>query len=503
MTLGRAFSVAVRGLAGETVEIEADINSGLPGVHLVGLPDAALQESRDRVRSAITNSGSKWPMARLTLALSPATLPKMGSVYDVAIAAAVMSAESATSWHRLEKSVLLGELALDGRVRPVRGVLPALLAAARDGWKAAVVPIDNLSEASLVDGIEVYGLSSLRQLKAWLAGAAQLPGRVAIIAPTPEPAVDLADVVGQAQARFAVEVAAAGAHHLMLTGPPGVGKTMLAQRLPGLLPPLSESEALEVTAIHSVAGVLSDSTPLITSAPFVAPHHTSSVASLVGGGSGLARPGAISRAHRGVLFLDECAEIGVSVLEALRTPLEDGEIRLARRDGVAHYPARFQLVLAANPCPCAPADARDCICAPAAKRRYLGKLSGPLMDRVDLRVELHPVRTSAFTSDDSEPTAAVCERVAAARAAAAERWKPHGISTNAEVSGALLRRRYRPSAAAMAPLRTALDRGVLSIRGVDRSLRVAWTLADLGGRSTPNLDDVATALSFRQPGAAR
>lgn len=503
MALGRAFSMAVRGLAGETVEIEADINSGLPGVHLVGLPDAAVQESRDRVRSAITNSGGNWPMSRLTLALSPATLPKMGSVYDVALAAAVMSAESGKPWHRLEKCVLLGELALDGRVRPVRGVLPALLAAQRDGWKAAVVPVDNLAEASLVDGIEVYGVSSLRQFTAWLEGG-QLPGRVPVAAPAVESAADLADVVGQTQARFAVEVAAAGAHHLMLTGPPGVGKTMLAQRLPGLLPALTESESLEVTAIHSVAGVLSESTPLITRPPFVAPHHTSSVASLVGGGSGMARPGAISRAHRGVLFLDECAEIGVSVLEALRTPLEDGEIRLARRDGVAHYPARFQLVLAANPCPCAPADPRDCLCAPANKRRYLGKLSGPLMDRVDLRVELQPVRTTAFNVEDSEPTAVVRERVAAARAAATARWRSHGIRTNAEVSGVLLRRgRYRPSKSVMEPLASALDRGLLSIRGVDRCLRVAWTLADLGGRAMPNLADVGMALSFRQPGAAR
>jgi magnesium chelatase family protein len=503
MALGRAFSVAVRGLDGEIVEIEADITSGLPGVHLVGLPDAALQESRDRVRAAITNCGNRWPMARLTLALSPATLPKMGSVYDIALAAAVLSAHRKKPWPGLEKTVLLGELALDGRVRPVQGVLPAVLAAKRDGWPAAVVPMENLAEASLVDGIDVWGVRTLGHLQAWLRGSARLQDRIIAACPSSDPSADLADVVGQAQARFAVEVAAAGAHHLMLTGPPGVGKTMLAQRLPGLLPPLSESEALEVTAIHSVAGLLSGVTPLITRPPFVAPHHSSSVAALVGGGSGMARPGAVSRAHRGVLFLDECAEIGVSALEALRTPLEDGEIRLARRDGVARYPARFQLVLAANPCPCAPADPRDCVCAAREKRRYLGRLSGPLLDRVDLRVEMHPVRAGAFSAADGESTTQVRSRVALGRAAAAERWRPHEFRTNAEVSGALLRRKFRPSSTAMAPLRAALDRGLLSIRGVDRTLRVAWTLADLAGRTSPGLDEVAAALSFRQPGAPR
>lgn len=503
MALGRAFSVAIRGLEGQIVEIEADITSGLPGVHLVGLADAALQESRNRVRAAITNCGNNWPMARLTLALSPATLPKMGSVYDLALALAVLSAEKKTEWPRLEKTVLLGELALDGRVRPVNGVLPAVMAAKREGWPTVVVPVANLAEASLVDGIDVWGVRTLRQLQLWIAGKAPLQGRVDAPRDVSGPTLDLADVVGQTQARFAVEVAAAGGHHLMLTGPPGVGKTMLAQRLPGLLPTLSESESLEVTAIHSVAGMLATDTPLITQPPFIAPHHTSSVAAMVGGGSGLARPGAVSRAHRGVLFLDECAEIGVSVLEALRTPLEDGEIRLARRDGVARYPARFLLALAANPCPCAPPNPRDCICGGAQKRRYLGKLSGPLIDRVDLRVEMHPVRAGELVQQDGESTAVVRERVVAAREAAEERWRAYGVRTNAEVSGSLLRRRFRLPRATMNPLYEAMDRGQLSARGMDRTLRVAWSLCDLAGRPSPVLEDITTALSFRQGGGAR
>lgn len=502
MALGRAHSVALAGLQGHVVEVEADVGSGLPAVHLVGLPDTALQEARDRVRAAIVNTSESWPRTKIVFALSPATLPKVGSLYDLALACAVLNAQGTLPGKRLRDTALLGELALDGRVRAVRGVLPAVLAARAAGWPRIVVPSANLGEVAAVGGIEVCGTEHLAQLTDWLRGRGRLAGAASRSEPLRPPGPDLADVVGQAEARRALEIAAAGAHNLMLTGSPGVGKTLLAQRLPGVLPMLNEDEGLEATAVHSMAGLLTESHPRVSAPPFVAPHHTTSVSAMVGGGAGFARPGAVSVAHRGVLLLDECPELPAKVLEALRTPLEDGEVRIARRDGVAQYPARFQLVLAANPCPCAPAKDVDCVCTPNARRRYLGRLSGPLLDRVDLRVTLRRPASGVLTAERGESSEAVRDRVVEARAAAAERWRRFGWTTNGEVPGAALRRGFALSGAARAPIETAVRHGRLTPRGVDRCLRVAWSISDLAGHASPSVDDTAGALYLRDRGAA-
>lgn len=501
MALARTRSVALLGVHGHLVEIEADIASGLPGLSLIGLPDAALAEARDRIRAAIVNSGRSWPSHRITLALSPADLRKHGSGFDVALACAVLCADGVIPQEPLEGVVLIGELGLDGKVRPVRGVLPAVIAAARAGIERIIVPAANAAEAALVPDVQVMCAATLADLIEFCLGEpSDVHAAAATEARRSDTPPDLADVLGQAKGRRAVEIAAAGGHHLYLTGAPGAGKTMLAERLPGLLPPLSMQEALEVTAVHSVAGMLPADAPLVSTPPFQAPHHTASVPSLVGGGSGVPRPGAISCAHRGILFLDEAPEFSAGTLDALREPMERGEVSIARAAGLVRFPARFQLVLASNPCPCAsPAGDPLCTCPPQARRRYLAKLSGPLLDRVDLRVELFPLLRSALLSDGgtAEPSALVAERVAKARAAAADRLAATEWHINAEVPGAYLRTQLPLGRSVLKPATRALEHGVISVRGFDRVLRVAWTVADLAGRSSPDYYDVAEAVGFR------
>lgn len=501
MKLGHTRSAVLSGAQAEIIEVQVDVGQGLPGVHMTGGGDPVLKEARDRVRAAVTNAKRPWPQGRIVVGLVPADLPKSGSQCDVAIAVAVMVAEGKVSDRYVRCTLFLGELSLDGRLRPVRGVLPAVVAAQRRGLTHVVVPVENVREATLVPGIDVGGAADLNAVLDWLDGHRILDN----VGPEPRDSaatdqLDLADVAGQDEARYALEIAAAGAHHLMLTGPPGIGKTMLAKRLPGILPPLTESEALEVTTIHSIAGLLSEQDPLIEQAPFIAPHHSTSVAAMTGGGSPMPRPGAASRAHRGVLFLDECAEMGTKVLEALRTPLEEGRIRVLRVGGYISFPARFQLILAANPCPCAPANDVDCVCSPTVRRKYLGKLSGPLMDRVDIRVRMDPPGLAALSPERPESSSAVRQRVIDARGAARERWAEHGWQTNSEVPGPMLRDEFSLPDEAKRPLRLFVEDGRITTRGADRALRLAWTLCDLRGAVSPSETDVAQALLFRDRG---
>ncbi|MBU1588216.1 MAG: YifB family Mg chelatase-like AAA ATPase [Actinobacteria bacterium] len=508
MGIGRTWSVSLLGLRGAVVEIEADLSAGLPAFVLIGLPDAALGEAKDRVRSAATNSGCGLPTRKITVNLSPAALPKHGSGFDLGIALAALAAAESVRAESIERVLHLGELGLDGRLRPIDGILPAVLAASRAGFETVMVPVGNADEASLVPGVRVIPVASLRQAAIWHGGEFEPepiePILRAALPVADEHEPDLAEIVGSDDAVEAMLVAAAGGHHVFLLGPPGAGKTMLASRLPGLLPDLDADAALEVSSLRSLSG-LPVGGSLSSRPPFEAPHHTATAASLVGGGSGQIRPGAAARASHGVLFLDEAPEFPSSVLDALRQPLESGVISIHRANAVAHFPGRFQLVMAANPCPCGQYGARDseCTCPPHSRRRYVGRLSGPLLDRIDIQFRVQRITAAQLrVAGDGSPrltSAAARARVISARARAEQRLAGTPWTLNSHVPGSWLRgSQARLSAATTSTLDRALERGGITMRGYDRVLRVAWTITDLAGDDRPTADHINQALYLRR-----
>ena len=501
MTLAKSHGVVINGVDGLLVTVEAYLSQGLPGMNIVGLPDTAVAEARDRVRAAVLNSQVPWPAERrITIGLSPASVHKRGASLDLAIALAILTAHGVIPTS--ESTVALGELALDGSVRSTRGVLVAAIAAFHSGFRTIVVPHSQVAEAQLVDELTVIGVSSLRDAISWSRGE-ELEIDIPSVVPVQEQLPpDLADVRGQFLARQSLEIAAAGGHHVAFLGSPGVGKTMLAERLPGLLPPLTDDVALEVTAIHSVAGLLKDGQGLVRVPPFQAPHHSVTSAALIGGGSHAVRVGLITLAHGGVLCLDEAAEFDRSVLDALRQPLEAGVVTVARAGFHTTLPARFQLVLSSNPCPCGKfiGTGADCSCTTTVRRRYFSRLSGPFLDRIDLRVTLDRPTLAELEVGDAESSANVAARVHDARERARRRFMDYPWTLNSQVPGPIIRKRFPVSVDAAALL--SRDVPGMSIRGIDRVIKVAWTLADLRGHDRPDLQDVASALMFRDGNGA-
>jgi magnesium chelatase family protein len=501
--LALAFSAAMLGIEGYVVRVEADSSPGTPGLSIIGLPDRALCEASGRVRAAIFNSGLAYPAGRLLVNLAPADVRKAGPAFDLAIALALVAIDEQIDRLALQQFIALGELALDGAMQAVNGILPMVLGAKRAGFRKLIVPEANAGEASLVEGIELYAVDSLQSAVAVITGNG---ARWRLRTTTPALELsdelvhgDVADVRGQVIAKRALEIAAAGGHNVLLVGPPGCGKTMLARRLPPILPPMSLHEALEVTKIYSVAGLLHGDAGIVRARPFRYPHHTISQAALVGGGA-LAKPGEISLAHHGVLFLDELPEFSRSAIEVMRQPLEEGTVTIARAAGTFTYPARFQLVASMNPCPCGYRGVRsaECRCDDATVAKYVGKLSGPLLDRIDLQIEIARVAFDDMVRyDGGERSQSIRQRVVAARNCQRARFDGTPVTCNAEIPGNAVRRWCPLDEPALRLLARASAKRQFSARALDRIARVARTIADLAGCEAIAADHVAEAIQYR------